>query len=240
MKAQGFSKSIGRRLLRMGLSLALGLAAFAAVSPGVVAAAERDSDELDRLWSERYCHVLRVACDLGPSLRRPLAKALSDLEDLSHIQVGYDSSPDFYGIFVSRLRKLSFFSHKLCSTSYAVAFTRTGEISLCSPFFDSATREVAASTLVHEARHLEAGSPGHVVCQTGSNKGAWCDEAFFGGAWRGGGFNADVIYLSWSLRTSNTLSRDVIQSSINVLLPERFNRVADQDLVRWRGDPVRR
>lgn len=53
-----------------------------------------------------------------------------------------------------------------------------------------------------------------------------------------GGYSASVEYLAWVLHGSDyhELRKDVLQSEINYLVPDRFNKIASEQTKRWRNE----
>jgi len=116
-----------------------------------------------------------------------------------------------------------------------VAGARDGLLTLCPRFFKKSA-EYRASTIFHEARHLAPNDPDHVACVRGVYP--ICDEKLSDDS-TGSGFNYDLVYLTWVLNgsSSHDLSKWVLQSEINALVPDRFNEVSEQDIKKWRQEP---
>jgi hypothetical protein len=183
-------------------------------------------------WDARYIRdfgvdpVLANHFDCG---EKPgvLALAISDLSDV-------------WGFYprVTRFLKRTYFD-PYCD-ALATADRDTGTIRLCGSFFED-MRENRASTLVHEARHLEPDDPKHVMCEDGRFAGmrGACDIEFHDGKARGSGYNLDVFFMSRALAKSSrnhSLSRSALRSQLNALIPERFNRITREQVIRWRAD----
>jgi hypothetical protein len=208
---------------------------------GGAAAHAAEESELERLWSERYCHELNAPCeglDVEHAEKRTLARALRALEETTALHPGGEIA-DFYGIVARAFGGIAFFHKKECERAMASVNFDSGVVTLCRSFFGAGVSDAErASTLVHEARHLQPGVEIHEICESGVyRRTRSCDSEFHGGLWRGSGYNADIVYLNWlqTNRRRNQLSVDVIQSEINAVLPERFNKIGVMETIQWRS-----
>lgn len=194
---------------------------------------------LKATWYDRYIKDFGISWDTKtfdcPGDEGTLALALYDLETAELTPNDSGKKPEFYSMVKNGVHEIKY--DKKCKY---LAYTSENTITLCDPFFTD-TREDRASTLVHESRHTEADDPRHVDCVGGKYHGSTraCDEEFFDGEWKGSGFNADIYYLSWNLKfatKNNELSKSVIQSDINAMVPDRFNNIDPELIKKWRGN----
>jgi hypothetical protein len=226
----------------MGLS---GLMGRALILGGLIAswpaAADDDCSKLQDSWNRSFRDTYHVAWEAKEftcenSLGK-LALTLNDLESLTFTPTSSGYRPDFSSIVTRNLRSLKY--DLSCTVYLATGDRATGTITLCPAFFED-SREDRASTLVHEARHLERGDPGHVTCAGGAHSGdvKACDQDFHDGTYAGSGFNSDVFFINWVMKASpqNSLSQSVLQSRLNAFFPDRFNHVTPEQLKKWRGN----
>lgn len=196
--------------------------------------------ELSDLWFGQYLKDFQIDWSSGTGAfgcKEPegiLALALSDLQSIRYREDSSGYAPEFYKFFTKVIKKISYNSKcKVLATTNSVS----GTITLCPHFFDD-SREDRVSTLVHEMRHAEPNDPAHVTCVGGRNNGeaGQCDAKFFNGAWDGSGYNADIYFYGWTLSNSlkNELRKDVIQSYVNAMIPDRFNVISPQEIKSWR------
>lgn len=171
-----------------------------------------------------------------------LAMSLLDLFDLKLTQNQDGFTPNFYRVVRQSVK--TFDLAKPCSSKdmVAIANTANGVVQICKAFHES-TRESRASTLVHEARHLQRDDPGHVACSKGPYKQnpkttdlLECDEKFLDGHLGGSGYNTDIYFLSWILfsEKKNSLSIQLIKSEVREILPDRFNQITSEQTKYWR------
>ncbi len=161
-----------------------------------------------------------------------LASTLYDLEtaDFKPNPSGY--KPNFYARIEKNVGHIKYDDG--CPKS--IAYTYEDTIYLCRQFFID-NRISRASTLVHEMRHTQKDAPVHVSCDGGKYpEKLACDQDFFDAHWEGSGYNADIFYLAWTLKRgmNNELSKSIIQSEINWIIPDRFNNITDKMIKKWR------
>jgi hypothetical protein len=193
--------------------------------------------ELEQLWRGKFLREIRVNWNTSQfncnGLNALFALTLLDLQGTRYTPDRTGYAPNFYEMVRRNVQRFQLDQN---CTGTTLAHTTGGTVSLCPRFFTD-SREDRDSTVVHEARHTEQSDPGHATCARGSHKGSRgaCDDRFHNGAWQGSGYNADIYYLSWTLNfgINDGLSKDVLQSSINSLLPDRFNQVTAQETYRW-------
>jgi hypothetical protein len=192
--------------------------------------------ELEPAWYSRYVQNFKINWDTDkfkcPGREGLLAQSLNDLEKLEFRPNKDDYSPNFYNYVRDSLKETAF--DPKCEP---LAMALQGKLILCRAFFEQ-TRENRASTLVHEARHMDPNAPGHETCIRGAYKGdlQGCDAEFHDGNIKGGSFNAEIYYLNWVIKRSkqNELSKSVHQSLINDFVPDRFNQVEYGVINKWR------
>ena len=195
-----------------------------------------DCERLATLWYSKYVKDFSIKWDTKkfhcPGTEGLLAQTFLDLETVAFVTNETNYSPNFY----------QYVKKNVTATIYDpsckfMAMGAGGEVTLCPAFFRG-QREDRASTLVHEGRHMDSNDPSHETCTRGPYKGEvlGCDAEFFDGDWKGSGFNAEVFYYSWVIQGArkNELRRSVIQSYLNYLIPNRFNKVDPSVLNKWR------
>ena len=216
--------------------VALGLSVF--ISNSGLAAPS--CDDLKTQWHSHYVSDFKVDWDTSgftcPGGESSLALAFYDLQTTTYRANTAGFRPDFYALVKGLVKKVHF--DETCKF-LALGYRGEGRITLCNPFFKD-SREDRASTLVHETRHLQSDDPAHAQCAGGKyngNAGA-CDAKFFDGGWQGSGFNADIYFYSWNMKDSdkNELSRSVMQSVVNTMVPDRFNQITGEETKKWRGN----
>lgn len=203
--------------------------------------ADEDCSGLINSWNKRYRDSYHVAWEIKEftcqSDTGKLALTMSDLESLVFTPTSAGYRPDFQQIVTRNLRSLQY--DDTCVGFLATGSFSSATIALCPAFFKDA-REDRASTLVHEARHLEQGDPRHVTCVGGrfDGKPGACDLTFHNGGYEGSGYNMDVFFLNWVLKGSrqNLLRQSVLQGYLNSYIPDRFNNVTPEQLKKWRGN----
>lgn len=200
--------------------------------------------ELKGLWYDHYLSDFKIAwntssfsCDGKKSKRVDdgrVALAIYDLESARFKKHGKFPTPNFYALVKKSITKLDY--DPKCEEG-TLASASGSEVTLCPEYFDE-PREDRAATLVHEARHTQEDDPEHKVCIGGKHKGEdqGCDQKFFAGAWKGSGYNADVVFYDWNLKRAarNELSKSVMKAMIRSLVPERFNEISPKAARQWR------
>ncbi|MBI3555410.1 MAG: hypothetical protein HY074_04000 [Deltaproteobacteria bacterium] len=204
-----------------------------------VLAAPQCSD-LEAQWNSHYVSDFKIDWDTSnftcPGGESSLAMAFFDLANMTFRANKDGYRPDFYALVKGLVRKVHFDPD--CKY-LALGHRGQGKITLCNPFFKD-SREDRASTLVHETRHLQSGDPAHAQCVGGkyNGKAGACDDTFYDGSWNGSGFNADIFFYSWNMNGAekNELSRAVMQSEMNTMIPDRFNHITGEQTKKWRGN----
>lgn len=194
--------------------------------------------ELEQIWRSKYTRDFSIKWDTNrfncEGLNPLLALAFFDLHTTQYRPNSAGFKPDFYEFVRKNVKSLSL-DNKCQPTT--IAYTIGQDVSFCPRYFTD-NREDRDSTLVHEARHTESDDPGHETCARGARAGAKgaCDLKFFNGGWQGSGYNADIHYLRWTITsaTNDALSKEVMQSTINYLIPDRFNQITAEETRIWR------
>ncbi len=194
--------------------------------------------EVQNYWYGKYLKDFSVTWDtttfVCPGNEARFALALYDIEMTTFRPNSSGYSPDFYRLVFDNV--VHFNGGANC-TSGILAYTHGSDINLCAAFFAD-SREDRASTIIHETRHTQADDPRHVMCVGGPYNGAAgaCDNTFEHGTWGDSGYNADIFFLSWVVRSGqgNELSKSVAQSVINSMIPDRFNNITDEEISAWR------
>lgn len=195
--------------------------------------------DLKKLWNEYYYADFGVTWAKDTKFDCPggegkLAEAIYHLHNpvLQKESPTDKEPPRFYRYAKTRIESTRY--EKACKV---FAYARDGELTLCPAFFEKSA-EYRASTLIHEARHLTEGDPNHVQCTR--SQYVVCDAKLANNA-KGSGFNYDLAYLTWILygASHHELSKWVLQSEINALVPDRFNEVFEEDIKKWRIEPTR-
>ncbi len=227
-----------RVLVPLILCLSFGGSAWAAPSCG----------ELRHRWYGRYVRDLKVSWSTKNfTCRKKKAKRVDDglvalaLYDLETARFrGRPAAPvssavNFYELVKKSVSKLEYDSG--CEEGVLASALGT-VVTLCDEYFAD-SREDRAATLVHEARHTQADDADHVSCVGGKYKDddQGCDQTFYSGLWKGSGYNADIVFYHWNMHKSlrrNELSKSVMQSMINSMIPDRFNQISAKSIKDWR------
>lgn len=200
---------------------------------------------LERRWYDHYINDVGVTWNTstfvcndsvkGKILGNEALVALS-LYDLETTKIPKKSGvkANLYGIIKRDIMALQYSDS--CDSG-VIARTRGSTVTICQDFARD-SREDRASTLIHEARHTEYDDPAHVDCAGGkySDLSSACDEVFHDGTWQGSGYNADIYFYTLNLRKGarNELSRAVMQSEVNAMIPDRFNQISSKSVKLWR------